>query len=44
MDDIGTKFYLILKGSVFVLIPMLGKHLSRRELKLSQIVIKFKDG
>ena len=44
MEDIGNKFYLILKGTVFVLIPMLGNHFSRHELKLSQIVVKFKDG
>ena len=35
MEDIGSKFFLILKGTVFVLIPMLGSHLTRRELKLS---------
>ena len=44
MEDIGNKFYLILKGNVLVLIPMLGVYLSRRDLKLSQIVVKFKDG
>lgn len=44
MDDLGNKFYLILRGTVLVLIPMLGSYLSRGELKLAQIIVKFKNG